>query len=292
MPKGHMGGTFGAPSAPGAFGMPGAGAGAFGASAPGVFGLPGAAAGGQAPGGGAPTVGAGGLFGVPHSASGPASMGAFGAGGGGLFSSTGSAVPVHDGVSCDVCGESPVRGVRYRCSMCSDYDVCDRCIGGPPGTSSKGHNATHLFLRLDKPTAAVGSYVLFQDRSVLQHPGIRCNGCSVSNFTGYRYQCQVCPDVDLCEACEQQGKHNPLHNRIKIVRLAAPAAEAQQPAFGPAVPGADTQPRVADVPLCDSCRASGRVPGFSTFADNACKACGTALTGGAAVPARGVPSAV
>lgn len=54
-------------------------------------------------------------------------------------------VPVHEGVDCDQCKTSPIRGVRYKCGDCIDYDVCAICF---PYTN---HNASHTFLLVKQP---------------------------------------------------------------------------------------------------------------------------------------------
>jgi len=36
---------------------------------------------------------------------------------------------VHFGVQCDGCGVNPIRGIRYKCAVCSDYDLCSQCLG-------------------------------------------------------------------------------------------------------------------------------------------------------------------
>src|SRR6185295_4633748 len=33
----------------------------------------------------------------------------------------------HNGVYCDRC-EKPIVGVRYKCSCCSDFDMCSECM--------------------------------------------------------------------------------------------------------------------------------------------------------------------
>lgn len=34
---------------------------------------------------------------------------------------------VHHGVQCDWCDQVPLVGPRYKCSVCADYDLCNRC---------------------------------------------------------------------------------------------------------------------------------------------------------------------
>lgn len=39
---------------------------------------------------------------------------------------------VHKGVECDVCGQSPLIGVRYKCAVRQNYDLCSKCIDKHP----------------------------------------------------------------------------------------------------------------------------------------------------------------
>jgi hypothetical protein len=34
---------------------------------------------------------------------------------------------VHARIECDGCGEGPIVGIRYKCSVCPDFDYCERC---------------------------------------------------------------------------------------------------------------------------------------------------------------------
>lgn len=37
------------------------------------------------------------------------------------------AAVVHAGVACDCCGVKPIVGVRYKCVICANYDLCEGC---------------------------------------------------------------------------------------------------------------------------------------------------------------------
>jgi len=48
------------------------------------------------------------------------------------------------------------------------------------------------------------------------HDRVTCDGCGMVPLTGTRYKCFICPDFDLCEACEDAGKHPVDHPMLKI----------------------------------------------------------------------------
>ena len=50
---------------------------------------------------------------------------------------------IHDRVTCDGCGVCPIQGIRYNCSVCGNFDFCDRC------EVEKVHE--HPFLKIRKP---------------------------------------------------------------------------------------------------------------------------------------------
>ncbi|KAL8358055.1 hypothetical protein RB598_002718 [Gaeumannomyces tritici] len=57
---------------------------------------------------------------------------------------------VHRGCACNACGIVPIRGVRYRCANCADFDLCETC-------ESQGmHIKTHIFYKVKIPAPPFG----------------------------------------------------------------------------------------------------------------------------------------
>jgi Ca2+-binding EF-hand superfamily protein len=57
---------------------------------------------------------------------------------------------IHRGCACNSCGAVPIRGIRYRCSNCADYDLCEGC-------ESQGlHIKTHIFYKIKVPGPSFG----------------------------------------------------------------------------------------------------------------------------------------
>ncbi|KAE9123909.1 hypothetical protein PF010_g6212 [Phytophthora fragariae] len=62
----------------------------------------------------------------------------------------------HPSVRCDGCNQSPLRGFRFKCFTCPNYDLCTTCY------MNHTHNMEHPFVRL---TDTTGSGDLLQPRS-------------------------------------------------------------------------------------------------------------------------------
>ncbi|KAJ2894643.1 uncharacterized protein MKZ38_007368 [Zalerion maritima] len=57
---------------------------------------------------------------------------------------------VHRGCACNACGTVPIRGIRYRCANCADFDLCETC-------EAQGlHNKTHIFYKVKVPAPPFG----------------------------------------------------------------------------------------------------------------------------------------
>lgn len=147
---------------------------------------------------------------------------------------TGPVSASHKGIRCDGCGMDPVIGVRYKCSHCANFDFCEQCLlSFESGTLQHGPRTTsteqHLFLRVPTPQLTAAGRMDLSNRECSIH-NVSCSGCGCSSIAGFRYSCQLCVNVHLCEACESLGtKHDPTHPRLKACSPQVPEASPAQP---------------------------------------------------------------
>ncbi|KAK8237644.1 hypothetical protein HDK90DRAFT_481141 [Phyllosticta capitalensis] len=57
---------------------------------------------------------------------------------------------VHRGITCDGCRTNPIRGIRWRCTNCIDYDLCSDC------EATDIHPKTHMFQKVKVPARYLG----------------------------------------------------------------------------------------------------------------------------------------
>lgn len=108
---------------------------------------------------------------------------------------------VHAHIICDMCNANPIRGIRYKCTVCPDYDLCASCEG------TGRHPADHPLIKIVKTRRTPEQEI---------HSGVACDGCRQYPISGIRFKCTVCPDYDLCSTCEAKNIHPADHNLIKI----------------------------------------------------------------------------
>jgi hypothetical protein len=51
----------------------------------------------------------------------------------------------HFGITCDGCNQSPIKGIRYKCKDCADFDFCQDC------KNVKAHDPSHTFDTITSP---------------------------------------------------------------------------------------------------------------------------------------------
>lgn len=52
---------------------------------------------------------------------------------------------IHKGIKCNKCGIDEIKGIRYKCCTCSNYNLCEFCEG------TTNHDDSHIFLKIKKP---------------------------------------------------------------------------------------------------------------------------------------------
>ena len=57
---------------------------------------------------------------------------------------------IHNGIKCDNinCKMNPIKGIRYKCSICANYNLCEKCENN--NQIEKFHDLTHDFIRIRK----------------------------------------------------------------------------------------------------------------------------------------------
>lgn len=112
--------------------------------------------------------------------------------------------------SCDICNNG-IRGIRWKCLECPDWDCCTKCSTKLP-LQHPGHN----FVKIHNPDDLVHK----RTEEKIRHTRVFCDGCD-NSIVGIRYKCvhPNCLDFDLCEKCEARpaGTRHPMdHHFLKM----------------------------------------------------------------------------
>ena len=140
---------------------------------------------------------------------------------------------IHTGVICDVC-QAPICGRRFKCTVCSDFDICETCEKKESLQEITCHSQErHLYLMIEKPVclkqcplgislptfkpsdscrttpiSTVSNHKswlgeLFEEESQNEKDSLSvvvCDNCG-KQIENQRYKCCLCEDFDLCSAC-------------------------------------------------------------------------------------------
>jgi hypothetical protein len=170
---------------------------------------------------------------------------------------TSSEPVVHHGVMCDCC-KNIIRGMRWKCTSCSNYDLCQVCKSKSP--SIHRHPNSHAFRPIPYPRTS----------NHTPHPenlhSATCDYCESVIF-GIRHKCISCPDFDLCSNCISLAPtQHPNHTFMPIHRPGEPEIKIPDAAFHPGI-RCDGCHRLitgvrfkcgncSDFDLCGNCEAS------------------------------------
>ncbi|AET40087.1 uncharacterized protein Ecym_5328 [Eremothecium cymbalariae DBVPG len=142
---------------------------------------------------------------------------------------------VHNGIVCDGCSltndggkggsktcskDGFIRGPRYKCLGCENFDLCSECEF--KGVSIACHSISHTLVKIKRPGD------LWQTPSGdLVHNHIICDGCNpyrvttrntdTSTVDGYikgpRFKCTKCFNYDLCIKCKENNVSTWFHKQ-------------------------------------------------------------------------------
>ncbi|XP_037513510.1 uncharacterized protein LOC119390054 [Rhipicephalus sanguineus] len=167
------------------------------------------------------------------------------------------------GISCNSCNRDSFFGPRWKCTVCTNYDLCAACY------LCYAHNPDHAFTRFDRPH---GRWIRVRPKQpstdaeesmAMLHKGVHCNGCGDLGILGERWKCQLCYGFDLCTPCYLSDMHDKQHPFLRIDSAGGVAVK---------VPPRDTRGRTPVISSTDE--------GF-TFHGLTCDGCGQSPISGA-----------
>ena len=55
---------------------------------------------------------------------------------------------IHPGIFCSNCGMKNIIGIRYKCTMCPNFNLCENC------EANTEHDDTHVLLKIKEPISS------------------------------------------------------------------------------------------------------------------------------------------
>ena len=129
---------------------------------------------------------------------------------------------IHYNVKCDGCKMYPIKGNRYKCKNCKNFDFCENCY------EKNKQNHKHEFVKLEKSVYGAPRFLpnnsqneiyqkkIEKNKNKEIHYNITCDGCKMKPIIGNRYKCTDCTNFDFCENCYQKNKENHKHKFKKF----------------------------------------------------------------------------
>jgi hypothetical protein len=75
---------------------------------------------------------------------------------------------IHNGIKCEKCGINPIQGIRYKCSICDNYNLCELCED--LNSELQFHNNQHDFIRMrneKKKKDCENNNILYQNQDII-----------------------------------------------------------------------------------------------------------------------------
>ncbi|KAI8802963.1 hypothetical protein BJ742DRAFT_777806 [Cladochytrium replicatum] len=150
-------------------------------------------------------------------------------------------------IECDGCGVRSFVGKRYKCSVCSDYDLCGRCFA----SGNIGHEGSHAFVALEKIARTVET----QNASSGVEP-VTTRAASASQSST-----SVPPSIDIPVSRVSSARAPP---PLPPYPETTNVAEVRMPGNFPTEPS--TPHYVPPTPMAEQNRRSRRAPENRTYA--------------------------
>ena len=90
---------------------------------------------------------------------------------------------LHENFVCDGCNMTPIKGIRYMCSVCSNYDICENC-------ERNGVHAGHAMLKIRKPEFAPAKLIC-QYKNIEMNQALPAEVCLVKEEQPVQKQAPV-----------------------------------------------------------------------------------------------------
>ena len=72
--------------------------------------------------------------------------------------------PIHNNIRCNICKLIPIKGIRYKCPVCDDFDLCENC------ELAKGHQ--HALLKIRNPDPQVAPVKVISHNNKINPPDV------------------------------------------------------------------------------------------------------------------------
>merc|ERR1712000_687175 len=95
----------------------------------------------------------------------------------------------HEYFECNICKANPIPGIRFTCSICPSFDLCESCYDTSILIDSQIHKVVHNFDAFEIPELAGG----------LPIHVLKCQGCNTFPIVGYCFTCTICKQMQLCQ---------------------------------------------------------------------------------------------
>jgi len=94
---------------------------------------------------------------------------------------------IHYGIKCEKCNKNPIQGIRYKCVICDNYNLCELCE--EVNSSEKFHFQDHDFIRMRNERKSNQIPMQKLNNNNLNNENFNLFGNNDDNIIKYNYEC-------------------------------------------------------------------------------------------------------